>query len=93
MDLGLIDEPYLTLGWMHIDVDLTRIDLEKDRIGRMTAFGQTALVGIINGMRHGRVFNRPPVDEDGLEPTCRSDGRRLGYSRGHPNPLSSGLKR
>jgi len=73
MDRLLIREPYFTFRRMHVHIDAIRIDVQKQHIGGMMAFGKQRPVSLHHRMEYGRVPDWTTIHEEIL--------RRLGRAR------------
>ena len=71
-------KPHLVLGWMDIDIDLRRVDLEMQNEGRMAAVMENILKGLANGMSDQSIPNHPPIHEEILEVGLASGKGRRG---------------
>src|SRR5205823_9100160 len=82
MDGAALAKADLYLGGMHVDVDLTRVDIEPQRVRRLPVVMKHVAIGLAQRMREHAIAHESPVDEyvlrvaraAGIGGICRANG-------------------
>src|SRR5208282_5041942 len=66
VDCFLVLEPYLPFCGMHIEIDLSRVEIQKEKKDGVFITRDDPLIRHIHRMGEGCVFHRPTVDKNVL---------------------------
>src|SRR5262249_51368798 len=81
-----VPKPHFGLGRVYVDVDLSRIDVEKQHECRMALVVKNVLVGLADRMRRELVADEPAVPEEILRVAGRPGVRGQPDSAVEPQP-------